>query len=326
MQDENKYKNISFRHRNMPSWLRKPFVERYYADLKLGIDKLQGYPKLRKQFFQKMGYHLDLENPQSFNQKIVWKKLFDRNPLLTTTADKFAVRAYIEKLLGPKEAGKILIPLLLSTHHPQEISFSRLPRNFVVKPNHGCKMHLIVNGDKEQKMNMIKQCAVQWLNTRYGLYHYEWAYRNIKPRIIIEELLQTKHGGLPRDYKFYCFHGKCQLIRASANRFDDKEHSAYFDTAWNLLPAYNPGYHQHEQPFQQPSVLPEAIALAEKLSAAFDAVRVDLYIVDGELFFGEYTHYDASGLARFEPQEFDFSLGGYWKIMPGYWKKGFTKA
>lgn len=306
--------------RKIAPWVYSPSFRKYYADLKLFSDQLSGYSRLRKLFEKKMGYPLDLRNPQSFNQKVVWKKLFDRNPLLTLTADKLAVRGYIENLLGPKEASRILIPLLFSSANPAQIPFDELPDRFVVKPNHGCKMHIIVNSEKEMKRQMILDTSRNWLNTAYGLFHYEWAYRNIKPRIMVEELLQTKDGQLPRDYKFYCFHGKCRLIRASSNRFGKEERSAYFDVDWNLLPAYNPGYEQSTGPIIRPLVLDQAISLAERLSVDFDAVRMDLYIVDDRLYFGEYTHYDASGLARFEPTSFDFELGQHWKLVPHYWR------
>ncbi len=302
-------------------WCYYFFFRKFYADSKLLMDKLAGYPRLKKLFERKLGYPLSLKNPRSYNEKVVWKKLFDRNPLLTVTSDKLAVRSYIEKLLGIKEARSILIPLLFATHEPSRIPFAKLPDRFVVKPNHGSKMHIMVKDDKEKKKQFILHETQKWLNTRYGLFHYEWAYRNIKPMIVVEEMLQTAAGELPRDYKFYCFHGKCHLIRASANRFGEDESSAYFDVDWNLLPAFNPGYKQHSGPFPRPPLLEQAISLAERLSVDFDSVRVDLYIVDDRLYFGEYTHYDASGLARFEPASFDFTLGKYWNIRPKYWMK-----
>jgi hypothetical protein len=299
-----------------------PFFVKYaYVDLILFFDRLNGYENLRKTFKEKVGYPLKLENPQSYNQKIIWKKLFDRNPLLTITADKIGVRNYLEKLLGREEAQDILVPILYTGSQPEKIPFDDLPEIFVIKPNHASMMHVIVDGDKEQKTDYIIKIFKRWLRIPQGIYRYEWAYRNIKPTILVEELLRSKDGNLPYDYKFYCFHGECKLIRVSENRFSDHEQSGYYDRDWNLVDAYNPGYKPGEKLFKKPFELYKMIELAENLSLDFDAVRVDLYNVDGRIYFGEFTHYDASGLARFEPESFDFFLGSFWNLEKGYWKR-----
>jgi len=297
-----------------------PMAKRFYADIKLLLEKLSDYRRLKKKFYHKVGYELNLAHPQSYNQKINWKKIYDRNPLLTTTADKLAARKFAEDSLEIDEARRILIPLLYAGDNANKIPWRNLPDKFVVKANHGCRMHLIVNGDKYERKEEIIQTANKWLQTSHGLFHYEWAYRNIKPQIMIEELLETANGSLPRDYKCYCFNGQCKLIRVSENRFGLNELSAYFDQHWNLLPVHNPGYPSADN-FDKPDNLLQMISLAERLSVRFDSVRVDLYNVDGKLYFGEFTHYDASGFARFEPESFDFELGAHWQITPGYWKK-----
>ena len=297
-----------------------PLVNKLYARLKLNADKLNGYKKIKKLFHEKMGYELNLDSPKSYNEKIIWKKLHDRNPLLTVTADKYSVRSYLKELLGKHEAEKILIPVYHVTDNPGSIPFEELPEKFVVKPNHGSQMHLIVTGDKEKIKARIREKCKKWLKINYGLYSHEWAYRNISRKIIIEKLLQSEDGSLPKDIKLYCFHGKCRFLRASENRFDKEMLSAYFDLNWNLLPVHNPGYDIMKNPFEKPSNLDEMIRLGEKLSAKFDAVRVDLYNLEGKIYFGELTHYDGSGMARFKPESFDFEMGSYWKTDRNYWK------
>jgi hypothetical protein len=297
------------------------FAVYLYADIKLQVDKLQKFKRLRKLFNEKLGYQLDLKNPRSYNEKINWKKLYDRNPLLTITADKYEVRRYLENILGEKQAEKYLIPLYYVTSKPEDIPFDNLPSSFVIKPNHGSRMHMIVKNKNElQSAKVIAQCK-SWLEEHYGLFHFEWAYRNIKRKIIIEKLLLTKDRQLPRDYRFFCFHGVCRFVRTSNNRFSNDDQSAYFDTRWNPLPVHNPGYEISKSTFEKPSNLEEMIWLAEKISRDFDSVRVDLYYCDGKIYFGELTHYRACGLARFEPQSFDFQFGEYWKLLPEYWKK-----
>lgn len=299
-----------------PVWANK-----IYADLKLNTDKIRGYKKIKSFFRSKMGYDLNLESPRSYNEKIIWKKIHDQNPLLTVTADKYMVRSYVKETLGKELANRILIPLYHVTDNPEDIPFERLPERFVVKPNHGSRMHIFVKGNKEELREEIISKCKEWLKVNYGLYNYEWAYRNIKRMVIIEELLQTENNKLPRDYKFYCFHGKCQVIRVSENRFGDRGLAGYFHPDWSTLPVYNPGYDIMEKPFDKPSNLKQLIKLSEKLSVNFDAVRVDLYSFDDKIYFGELTHYDASGMARFEPESFDYEMGSYWKTEKKYWEK-----
>lgn len=294
-------------------------INRYYSEILFCFDKIQNFRRLKKVFRQKMNYELNLKEPRSYNEKIQWKKIHDRNPLLAKTADKYQVRFYLKDVLGQKHADNILIPLYFVTDNPTKIPFEDLPDKFVIKPNHGSQMHMIVeNKNQISPDQIIKECR-KWLKINYGFFNYEWAYRRIKRKIIIEKLLATKEGGLPLDYKFFCFHGKCRLIRAQLNRFNKEVLSGYFDTDWNLIPVSRPGYKNTEYPFEKPSVLDDMIKTAEKISGSFDAVRIDLYNCDNKIYFGELTHYDFCGFARFEPESFDFQLGKYWNLKPGYW-------
>jgi hypothetical protein len=217
-------------------------------------------------------------------------------------------------------AKKILIPLYSASSDPSNIPFEYLPDNYVVKPNHGSQMHMVVLKNERKNIPAIRSICRKWLKVNYGLFHYEWAYQNIQRIIIIEQLLVDKDIGLPLDYKLYCFNGKCKYIRVSRNRLGKKDHSAYFDSEWNHLPVSNPGYKVMKGMFPKPSNLEELVSTSEKLSEAFDAVRIDMYICNGKIYFGEITHYDASGLARFEPEKFDFEMGSNWNIKPEYWK------
>ncbi len=305
-------KTFSMRH--LP-----PELHKIHADLKLFLDKKRNYKSLKILFRKKLGYKLNLEHPQSYNEKIIWKKLNDRNPLLTVTADKYAVRDYIKEVLGEKTADKILIPLYYVTENPENIPFTDLPEKFVVKPNHGSQMHIIIkNKNNISPEQIIKECK-KWLKINYGIYNHEWAYRNIRRKIIVEKLLETKSGSLPLDYKLFCFHGECKLIRAQINRFDKEVLTGYFNTDWKLLNLQRPGYKSIPSALDKPEKLDEMIKIAGKISSQFDAVRVDLYNCDGKIYFGELTHYDFCGLARFEPESFDFELGKYWKLQPKYW-------
>ncbi len=295
-------------------------VNYYYSDLKGHLDKLQNYKRVRKEFRHKMQYELNLETPRTLNEKLAWKKLFDRNPLLTLSADKYAVRSYLKNLLGETEATKHLIPLYFVTEKPSKIPFEDLPDKYVIKPNHGSRMHLIVKNKKYVvPKQIIKQCNI-WLKNNYGFYTNEWAYKNIKRKILIEKLFQSKNGELPMDYKFFCFHGEVKIIRAALNRFSEISLSGFYDPDWNPVPVYNPGYQNTTATIDKPSNLNAMVTLAGKISKDFDFVRVDLYSCDESVFFGELTHYPGSGLIRFEPESFDYRLGEYWNLKPDYWR------
>jgi hypothetical protein len=296
------------------------FANRLYSGLKAGIDKLNNYRQLKADFYNRVRYELNLESPRSYNEKIQWKKLNDRNPLLTVTADKYEVRSYLRDVLGKKKAKEILIPLYYATANPNNIPFENLPQKFVIKPNHGSQMHLFIrDSDKIDKGHIIRECR-RWLNNNFGFYNYEWAYRNIKRKIIVEKLIESETGELPHDYKFYCFHGKCRMIRVTKNRFGKEILAGYFDEGWNLLNAGVPGYTSNHH-FEKPSAFKEMITLSETLSRPFDFVRVDLYFVDSRIYFGELTHYEASGFGRFDPESFDYMLGRHWDVKPKYWLK-----
>ncbi len=281
-------------------------------------EKISGYPKLKKKFKNKLGYELDLKNPKSFNQKICWKKVYDRNPLLPIVADKYKVREYIKNILGEEEANKILIPLLYVTDKPETIPFNNLPEEYIIKANHGSGTNIIIEKNKPiNKKEIIKQCQ-EWLNKPYGLFKHEWAYQKIKRKIIIEKLLRDENGEIPKDYKFHMFNGVCKLIQVDINRFTDLKRSL-FTNNWEILNITLK--HKKGNFIKKPIVFQEMKEIVKKLSQKFDYIRVDLYLNEKKIHLGELTNYPASGSAKINPQSFDFKLGEHWQIMKKYWKK-----
>jgi len=280
------------------------------------LNKISHYQLEKIRFYKKVGYQINLKNPKSFNEKTIWKKIYDRNPLLPMTTDKYAVRSYIKKVLGEEKAKEILIPLLYVTDQPETIPFERLPSAFIVKPNHTSGDKIIVENGHFNKKEIIKTCR-RWLKTPYGLEKLEWAYQPIKRKIIIEKLLLDDDGKIPKDFKYNMFHGKCKLVLVMFDRMNHPSISV-FDEEWNFLSVKIP-YLQGPK-IKKPKNYEIMLALAEKLSEPFDYVRVDLYNLNGKIYFGELTHYPDSGILKFEPSSFDFELGKYWKIEPEYWK------
>jgi len=270
----------------------------------------------KQRFYKRHGYELDLEKPRSFSEKIIWKKIFDRNPLLPITADKYQVRYYVEQLVGKDEAAKILIPLLYVTENPDDIPFAELPASYIVKANNASNRNIIVE-DNNKTEDEIKEKCWKWLAKPYNLENYEWAYQPIEPRIIIEKLIRDEEGNIPTDYKFYIFHGRCKLVHINYDRFNRRLKSL-FSPNWELLPVK---YRYDRGPFvDKPFNYQRMLKLAEKLGQDFDFVRVDIYSVGDKIYFGELTHYPGSGYSPFDPRSFDFELGRCWEIVLEYWK------
>lgn len=284
-------------------------------------ERLTGYAVEKRKFKTILAYELNLNPPESFNEKIIWKKLHDRNPLLPLTADKYRVREYVKQSLGDEAAAGILIPLLYVTDRPETIPFAHLPSGgYRIKANCGSGRNIFVRGNNPaDPAKIIRRCK-SWLETPYGLEEHEWAYQKIERKIIIEELLPCKDPeGTPADYKFFVFHGRCELVEVILNRFKTRSIS-FLDPDWNLLPVTRDGYPRAEN-LQKPNHYGEMRSLANRLGAKFDFVRVDLYFEAGRIYFGEMTHYPVSGHGKFIPQAFDFQLGSKWKIVPRYWER-----
>ncbi|MFP4403771.1 MAG: ATP-grasp fold amidoligase family protein [Nanoarchaeota archaeon] len=271
---------------------------------------LTNYYFEKRKFKKKLGYKLNLKNPRSFNEKVVYKKIYDRNPLLTKTSDKVAVRDYIREVLGKKEGEKHLIPLLYVTDNPETIPFEKFPKDFIIKANHGSGWNIIIRDGKYNKKEIIKKCKT-WLNTPHGLDKMEWAYKNVKRKILIEELLLDEKGQVPKDYKFFVFDGKVKLVFIDFDRFENHTRSL-FDENWNHLNAtlkYPIG-----KKIRKPKKFEKMKKIAEKLGEPFDHIRVDLYLINDNIYFGELTSYQGSGVQMIKPRSYDFELGKYWKI------------
>ncbi|GAG95136.1 unnamed protein product, partial [marine sediment metagenome] len=191
----------------------------------------------------------------------------------------------------------------------ETIPFENLQKPYIIKANHGCSWNIIVE-------NSLDRVAVlhrlnRWLIGKFGIKRYEWAYSEIKPLILIEKLLKDKNDNIPNDYRFWMFDGKCKLISVTSKRFTNKKFT-YYNTNWNKLNVKRYGI--ETDIIKKPTKLKEMISLAEKLSIDFDFVRIDFFVVDEDIYCGEISHYPTAGMARFEPQEFDFKLGKYWNL------------
>ena len=251
------------------------------------VNKIFHYWLEKRVFYKSLGYRLNLQNPVSFNEKIIWKKIYDRNPLLPVTADKVKVRSYIKVILKEKQAKEILIPLLYVTDKPEIIPFKKLPPEFIVKANHGSGYNIIVKNSHYNKEEIIKTCR-RWLRTPYDREGVEWAYQSIRRKILIEKLLHEDNLNSPIRYNFHMFHGKCKLIRVVIDGNKKLTVSTY-DEKWNFLSVKKQNRPQGNI-IPKPKNYDKMLEIAEKLSNYFDYVRVDLYNLQGKIYFGELTH------------------------------------
>lgn len=261
-------------------------------------------------FFKMRGYWPDLKNPKSFEEKLAWRMLFDRNPLWTTFSDKLRVRDYVSEKVGVS----YLIPMLWQGDSPEKIPFGELPPKFVIKTNHGCKYNIIVNDKAQLDQLKSKQQLRKWLSINYckdtelGV---SWGYNNVRPSIIVESFL-SDNGNIPLDYKFFCFSGKVELIQINFDRFGDP-YEKTFDRHFNALDLWQ-GTKQYPGAVFRPTNYEEMIRLAESLAGNLDFIRVDLYNVEGKIFVGEMTCYPGGGMVKWIPREYDFFLGEKWEI------------
>lgn len=290
---------------------------------------LSGYEEERKTFLNRHGYPLNLDDPRSFSEKVCWRKIYDRNPLLPRIVDKYAVRKYVIESLGERVASRVLVPLLFETREPAKIPFQTLSGNYIIKANHGSNMNLIVLADAEIQTQPIVEHCKKWLTTPYGFFWHEWAYQQVERRIVVERLLHDGEEKPPRECKFQVFHGKCEIIQIlnSATWYDgvndfgssSMPSLTYFTADWSWL---NVSWKYHwldaaypVDPAQRPPEnLDEMLALAERLAQPFDYIRVDLYETTNGIKFGELTPYHLSGSGAITPVAFDYELGEKWRL------------
>ncbi len=279
--------------------------EKFYATL-----PESAYPaELKEWYFKITGEILDLKHPKTFNEKIQWMKLYDRDSRRTDLSDKYFARKYVEKKIGKK----YLVPLLGVWNRFDDIDFEQLPEQFVLKCNHGCGWNYIVKERSKLDIADAKEKIDNWMHRNYAFVNgFELQYQNIQPRIIAEKYLENHDDDL-WDYKFWCFDGKVDFIMLLTNRQYGLCMNNY-DRNWNLLPfTYN--YPNSERCFQKPDNLKEMIELAESLSEGFPHVRIDLYrLNDGSIKFGEFTFTSASGVCKWSDAKINSRLGRLFEI------------
>lgn len=256
-----------------------------------------------------LGYSLNLDNPRSFNEKLNWIKLYDHNPLYTTMVDKYEVKNYVADVIG----NKYIIPTLGVWDRFEDIDFDVLPSQFVLKCTHDSGGLIIVKDKDKLDIAAARRKISKILKTDYYLFAREWPYKNVKRRIIAEKYVDGGLGGL-RDYKFFAFDGVVKALFVATDRNSNKETKFdFFDAEFNHLP-FTQGHPNADAMPAKPLRFEEMKEIAAKLSRGLPQIRVDLYEVGGEVYFGEITVFHYGGKEPFVPRDWDYRFGEWIKL------------
>lgn len=266
---------------------------------------------LKVLFWLHLDYRLNLNKPKTFNEKIQWLKLNDRNPLYTSIVDKIEVKAIVSSLIG----NEYVIPTLRIWDNSDSIELSDLPGKFVLKAANGSGGNDVFICKEKTKFDMpfVKDKFRNHVSHTYEHYR-EWPYKNVKKRFFAEKFLEGSDDDLI-DYKLHVFNGVTKFVLVCSGRYSNtglKED--FFDVEWNHLNCKRPGHDFSEKIINKPEKFDEMLHIASVLAKDIPFVRVDLYYVNGKIYFSEMTLYPASGLSKFIPFEWDVLFGDYLKL------------
>lgn len=281
--------------------LFKPVLRKLFWGLFRHFLSDKQYAKVR--YWLELDNHLNLEKPEKFTEKIQYIKLYERIPLRKTIADRTKVREYVAQNAGEQ----YLIPLIGTYEELTRDIWDNLPSQFVLKANHGCEMIRIIRSKDEAGYEKIRAQTREWIQTDYAEIGREWVYEGLPRTIIAEELLLDSNNSIPKDYKFFCFHGRVEVIQIDFDRFGKQKRNLY-DRNFNRLEA-RLLYPNNPEQVQKPANLDKAIELAETLSSELNFIRVDLYLLENNIYFGELTNYPGNGFAAFEPESMEYKMG-----------------
>lgn len=260
-------------------------------------------------YFAHFKHFANLRNPQTYNEKLNWLKLHDRNPLYTKLVDKFQVKEYVTPIIGQEH----IIPTLGVWDCFDDIDFAKLPDQFVLKCTHDSEGLVIVKDKSTMDRVAAKEKIEAALKQNFYYIGREWPYKDVKPRIIAEEYMEDRVDGELRDYKFFCFNGEPKAMFIASDRASDHVKFDYFDLDFKHLDIKQK-YPHADKPLRKPETFDKMVELSRMLSKGFPHVRVDFYEVEGHLYFGELTFYHFSGFMPFEPDKWDYIFGKWLKL------------
>lgn len=262
---------------------------------------------LRKAFKRYKGKDLNLDDPKTFCEKVQWLKLFDRNPAYNKMVDKYEVKGYVKDMLGE---GINVIPAYGVWDSFDDIDFEQLPNQFVLKCTHDSGGFVICTDKSKFNIGAARRKLNARLKKNFYKNGRQWVYKDIKPRILAEEYIPSLGKKDSVEYKLTCFDGKVGLITIcqgiAHSSLSDRTNDNY-DRDFNYLPFY--AFYKNTHPIKKPEFMDEIIRVSEVLSQGIPQVRVDTYVIDGEIYFGEMTFYTWNGFITFTPDKWDKWLG-----------------
>ncbi len=268
---------------------------------------------LKENFLKRVGYELNIDEPKSFNEKIMWYKLFYQNPLITKCCDKFAVKEYVTEVIGEQH----IVPTIGQWENPDDIDFEQLPDQFVLKVNWSSGYNIICSDKSKLDIEKTRANLKKWMKPDRNAYYqfFNWGFKHMKPVVYAEKYLEQIDGQV-YDYKFFTFNGKVKMLFIATDRAKtDKLTFDFFDRDFNPLPfTYGGTLHANPLP-PKPNNFEKMIELAEKLAAPFPFCRVDFYEVGDDIHLGEMTFYSGGGMLAFDPVEWDYEIGS-WLTLP----------
>src|SRR5690554_1401998 len=286
------------------------FAHKVYVYFKYRLREDRFY--ISENYKKIFGKDVDLEAPKTLNEKIQWYKLNFKHPLVVTCSDKYAVRDYVAETIGEE----YLVPLCFHTRDYKQVIPENMPDfPFIIKANHTAGTNHIVKDKNKVNWQTVQTDCRWWLNLNYSYFEKEWQYNKIKPRIVVEKLLMDETGQVPSDYKLFYMNGKFEFLQLDIGRFTNHKRNMY-DKDWNLLPfTYstlgpdNKPLVENGGPVERPDNFEQLIKLGEKLAAPFPFVRVDFYILNDKIYFGELTFHTGGGYSHLTPSKWDKYYG-----------------
>jgi hypothetical protein len=271
------------------------------------------WPRLIATFHGRVGRYPNVADPETINEKVTWRKVFDRNPLFPVLQDKLRGRDYVAA-----RCPELALPeILWRGHDPFAIPFDLIREPVVIKTNHGCGYNYFIRDPENVDKVAISVFFASALSRRWGSDAWEWAYSRIEPTVYVEKLLTREDGSVPDDYKVNLFGGKTHVCSLTLGPPGQRV-LAYYDTDNRRVEAKLNDYGVGSAPPPGP-MHDRARALAESLCPDLDAIRVDCYIHEGRIWFGEFTVYPGSGFQNYQPESFGIFRGRPWNILQSHY-------
>lgn len=265
---------------------------------------------IKWEYFSGMGKFPNLDNPVTYNEKLQWLKLNDIHEEYTQLVDKYEAKEIVRKHIGDE----YIIPTLGVYDSFDEIDFDKLPNQFVLKTTHDSGGVVVCMDKAKLDMKAARKKLEKSLKNNFFYEHREYPYKNVKPRIIAEQYMVDESGTELKDYKFFCFDGKCKMLFVATDRQKREEpFFNFFDKDFNPLP-FKQGHPINPIPPKKPDGFEDMACVAEQLSIGYPHIRVDLYNINGKIYFGELTFFHFSGNVPFEPEEWDYKIGEWLQL------------